>query len=76
MIDLPVLRNQGSGFETDLGAMLAMNGTSEELLNEHKDLLNVVQTFVGDDYERINSDLRYVLRATNSQRFYELYKQE
>jgi hypothetical protein len=73
---LPVLRNQGSGLEIDLGAMLAMSGTSEELLNEHKDLLTMVQTFVGDDYERINSDLRYVLRATNSQRFYELYKQE
>jgi hypothetical protein len=67
---LPVLR-QSDPFD-QFGMM--MNNVDPTLLEEHSELLDMVEHFVTDPYERISSNFQYVLKTISSRRFYDLFE--
>ena len=44
---------------------MLLNFQDESLVEENKELLELVQSHLNDDVERINSNLRYILNKRN-----------
>ncbi|KAL9657809.1 hypothetical protein ABK040_013147 [Willaertia magna] len=81
---LPVLRNENLKRKKEedeednrnLEVMLQISCLDENLLSEHSNLINLVEEFMDDDLQRINSNLRYVLQKTTKESFMDYLKEK
>jgi len=74
---LPALRQQAVDVEkeesSDVHAQIMFNlmdVCDENVFTEHQGLIDLVEDFMGNDLDRINSNLRYVLQKTVKEKMY------